>query len=230
MNELLKSKKIASDKDLTGLRKFFDNIESHVRSLQGLGIKSKSNGSLLASIILERLPHKLKLIISQNLKSEIWDLDKTLLLINGELRAQESCIIPSNIFNSISNDEKQGGKKNLSHFESLTSGSALYSNQTHQNKCVFCRGRHWSDKCKVISEPEARKEYLREGNRCFLCLNQSSIGRNCSKTKTCYYCKGLHNSAICTKKKDSLEKLGNPTDETNANAVHNKTPVLLQTA
>ena len=127
-NELLKSKKITSDKDLTGLRKFFDNIESHVRSLQGLGIESKSYGSLLAPIILERLPDQLKLIISRNLKSEIWDLHKILLLINEELRARESCILPSNSFNSISNDEKQGGKNNLSHFESPTSGSALYAN------------------------------------------------------------------------------------------------------
>ena len=47
---------------------------------------------------------------SRNLKSEIWDLDNFLLLINEELRAQESCIIPSNSFNSTSNDEKQGGK------------------------------------------------------------------------------------------------------------------------
>ena len=229
MNKLLKSKKITSDKDLNGLCKFFDNIKSHVRSLQAIGIESRSYGSLLAPIILEILPHQLKLIISRNLKSEIWDLDKILLLINEELRTQESCIIPSNSFNSISNDEKQGGN-NLSHFESPTSGSALYANQTHQHKCVFCRGNHWSDKCKVISDPETRKEYLRKGNRCFLCLNQSHISRNCSKAKTCYYCEGLHNSTICAKKKDSLEKSGNPADETNTNAVHNKTPVLLQTA
>ena len=58
MNELLKSKKITSDKDLTGLRKFFDNIESHLRSLQSLGIESKNYGSLLAPIILDRLPHQ----------------------------------------------------------------------------------------------------------------------------------------------------------------------------
>ena len=230
MNELLKSKKITSDKDLTGLCNSFDNTESHVHSLQGLGIESKNYGSLLAPIILERLPHQLKVIISRNLKSELWDLDKILWLINDELRAQESCIFPSNSFNSTSNDQKQGGKNNLSYFESPTSGSALYSNQTHQNKSAFCRGNHWSDKCKVISEPEARKEYLRKGNGCFLCLNQSHISRNCPKTKTCYYCKDLHNSTICTKKKDDLEKLGNPTDDTNTNAVHNKTSVLFQTA
>ena len=35
---------------------------------------------------------------------------------------------------------------------------------------------------------------------------------------------------LYTKKKDSLEKSGNPTDETNTNTVLNKTPVLLQTA
>ena len=40
----------------------------------------------------------------------------------------------------------------------------------------------------------------------------------------------MRNFTICAKKKDSLEKSGNPTDETNTNAVHNKTPVLLQTA
>ena len=74
-------------------------------------------------------------------------------------------------------------------------------NQTHQNKYVFGCGNHWSDKCKVISELETRKEYLRKGNRCFLCLNQSHTSRNCSKTKTSYYCKGLHNSAICAKRK-----------------------------
>ena len=90
LNELLKSKKITSDKDLTGLHKFFYHIESHVRTLQGLGIESKNYGSLLAPIILGRLSHQLKLIITRNLKDEIWDLDKILLLINEELRARES--------------------------------------------------------------------------------------------------------------------------------------------
>ena len=160
----------------------------------------------------------------------MWDLDKILFRSNEEVRARESCIIPSNSFNSISNDEKQGGKNNLSNFESSTSGSALCFDQKHQNKCAFCRGNHWSYKCKVISKPEAKKEYLRKRNRCFLCLNQSQIRRNCAKTKTCYHCNGLHNSAICTKSKDRTEKLGNPTDETTTNAVHNKTHVLLQKA
>ena len=50
------------------------------------------------------------------------------------------------------------------------------------------------------------------------------------KQKHATIVKVLRNFTICAKKKDSLEKSGNPTDETNTNAVHNKTPVLLQTA
>ena len=53
MNELLKSKKVRPGTDLTGLRRFFENIESHLRSLQGLFIESKNYGSLLTSTILE---------------------------------------------------------------------------------------------------------------------------------------------------------------------------------
>ena len=133
-------------------------------------------------------------------------MDKFLWLINEESRARESCIIPSNNFNSISDDEKQVCKNNLSYFESPASVSALYSNQTHQNKCVFCHGSHYSNKCDVVSEPQARKEYLRKDSRCFLSLNQSHISRNCPKTKTCYYCKGLYNSnsKIFSKSRETL--------------------------
>ena len=185
----------------------FNNIKLHVRSLQELGIESKNYDSLLAPIMLERLPHQLKLIISQNLKSEIWALDKTSLLINEKLRAPESCIIPRNSFNSVSTDEQQGGNNNLSHFESPGSGSVLYSNQMHQNMCVFCSDHHWSNKCVVISKPEARKEYLRKGCRCFLCLNQIHIVGKCPKTKTCYYCRSLHNSAVCNTKNEKFGTL-----------------------
>ena len=54
----------------------------------------------------------------------------------------------------------------------------------------------------MIADPEARKEFLKKGKRCFLCLNVDHVGRNCTKSKSCFYCKGMHNSAICHNKKD----------------------------
>ena len=78
MNELLKLKRIASDRDVKAIRLFYDDIESHVRSLDRLGINSQEYGALLVPFIIERLPHQLKLIIGRNIKDKIWDLTKIL--------------------------------------------------------------------------------------------------------------------------------------------------------
>ena len=54
MNELLKIKYVKSDKDVAGLRQFYDTLEVHVRSLLSLNVDSQSYGTLLSPIIMER--------------------------------------------------------------------------------------------------------------------------------------------------------------------------------
>ena len=179
MNELLKLKRITSDRDVRSIRKFYDDIESHVRSMDGLGVNINDYGALLAPVIIERLPHQLKLVIGRNIKDEVWDLTKILTVINDELVARENCI--------MSTDEK-GGKNNLSEngmIENPFSGSALTSQQKTKNKCVFCKGSHWSDKCEVITDPCARKDFLKSAKRCFLCLKEGHLSRNCQNKRTC---------------------------------------------
>ena len=61
--------------------------------MDGLGINSQEYGALLAPVIIERLPHQLKLIIGQNVKDKIWDLTKILSVINEELITRENCSI-----------------------------------------------------------------------------------------------------------------------------------------
>ena len=61
--------------------------------MDGLGINSQEYGALLAPVIIERLPHQLKLIIGQNVKDKTWDLTKILSAINEELIARENCSI-----------------------------------------------------------------------------------------------------------------------------------------
>ena len=76
--------------------------------------------SLLAPVIIERLPHQLKLITGRNIKEKIWDLTKVLSVINEELIARENCSVT---------DEK-GGKSYLFsnyHNENPVSGSTLCS-------------------------------------------------------------------------------------------------------
>ena len=71
-----------NNEDLSGLRKFFDDVTSHVRSLVNLGVERRTYGSLLCPIILEKLPNELRLVISRNNNENNWSFTKTLGLIN----------------------------------------------------------------------------------------------------------------------------------------------------
>ena len=81
MNELLNIKKVERDRDLQGLRRLDDDIESHVRSLRSLDVGDDNYGSLLTPIIMERLPHQFKLTISRQVGDDTWDLTQLLRLV-----------------------------------------------------------------------------------------------------------------------------------------------------
>ena len=93
-----------NNKGLSGLRKFFDDVTSHLRSLVNLGVESGTYGPLLCSIILEKLPNELRLIISRNNNENSWDFTKILDLINVELKAREACVVPSHTTAESKND------------------------------------------------------------------------------------------------------------------------------
>ena len=68
-----------------GLGKFYDDVESNVRSLRNLGIDSKSYGSLLSTLIFQKHPKDIKLTISRKIETDIWNLTKVFDLICLEL-------------------------------------------------------------------------------------------------------------------------------------------------
>ena len=200
MEKLANLRVLSSDANINGLQKLFDEIESNVRSLESLGVKANIYGSLLVPIITNRLPHQLKLVASRNLSSDLWDLTELLKIMKLEITARENCEY---------NSDRIGKNDNFMSEDCLGSASALCSqSEKRAETCVFCKGDHWSDRCSVITDMEVRKILLRNHKRCFICLNQGHISQNCSKKNGCYFCKGLHNSAICNSR-DKKETPGN---------------------
>ena len=136
---------------------------------------------MLSSIILEKLPPEIKLLITRNMNQDIWDLTQMLEIFNQELKARETCLPSAPV------------GKNFE-FESKYTGSALYSSTAsrRQNptkspvKCIFCKGEHWSDKCNIVTDPIARKEFLKNNNLCFRCLKKDHLSRNCKRSKTVF--------------------------------------------
>ena len=64
--------------DIRSVRRLYDTIESHIRSLQALGVESKSYGSLLVPVIMNKIPEEMRLIVSRNFDQSTWDVDSML--------------------------------------------------------------------------------------------------------------------------------------------------------
>ena len=47
---------------------------------------------MLSSIILEKLPPEIKLLITRNMNQDIWDLTQMLEIFNQEFKARETCL------------------------------------------------------------------------------------------------------------------------------------------
>ena len=199
MNNLLKLKPVTKDRDIKGLRTLYDNIETQARSLESLGIDSANYGALLAPVIMEKIPHFIRLIINRSVKE--WDLKLMLNVLREELQARENCGNTGERYSEhqTKNEEQMNYGKNVTYYsressQPNTASSLLVGTPS----CVFCRGQHFSDKCNLISDVEARKGFLRKAGKCFLCLRSGHVLRDCDRKKSCYYCKKFsHHSAIC---------------------------------
>eukprot|EP00794_Sanderia_malayensis_P016989 gene16989-18701_t len=190
MEALLKMNHVPSMKDAKSLRKLYDEIEIHVRSLKSLGVHSEQYGTLLIPIVMNKMPEEIRLSISKELKSENWTLDDILRLFCLELEARERC----NLTPGMGQRPPQA-RQPASH----TTTSALLSTggPTTSITCSFCRQKHLSAKCPVVTEPSSRKEILKKQGRCFVCLKRGHLSRECQSNVRCFSCGRRHHSSIC---------------------------------
>ena len=114
--------KAERDRYLQGMHKLYDNIESHACSLRSLDVNDDNYGSLLAPIILERVPHQFKLTISKQVEDDTWNVTQLLCLIRDKLKARENCLTPDNSFTRNLQDTYKVGKK----FDSTYTGAGLH--------------------------------------------------------------------------------------------------------
>ena len=75
-------------------------------------------------------------------------------------------------------------------------------------------------KCTKITSVETRRGLLRTFARCFVCLKNGHVSKNCDSTYKCNKCSSRHHISIC----DNLK------EKTAVNVSTNKNSILLQTA
>ena len=72
--------------DLKSLRHLF---ESNVRGLKALGVASSTYVGLMSSVLINKLPAELRLIISRELGDGEWEFEALMVLFETELSARE---------------------------------------------------------------------------------------------------------------------------------------------
>ena len=166
MDALLQVECVTSSQNIRALRRLFDNISSHVRSLKSLGVEPESYGSLLCPVLITncKLPADLQLIISRKVSDTDWKL---------EIIARERLGV---------NQSRPPARRN--EYKSPPTATTLVSGETSSNTtpCCYCNQLHLPTNCSTVVQVEARKQSLRRSGRCFSCLRKGHLGRICRST------------------------------------------------
>ena len=188
MDILLNTDAVTSQYNLKALRQLYDLVESHIRSLRSLGVPADSYGTLLSSVLLNKLPQEFRLIISRKTGNDDWNLDFIMKEMEEEIKARErSALNPASLGTPVRRSTKE-----------VPTAAALFS-RTYTQSCCYCQQEHCSDKCGVVTQVEARKQVLKKAGRCFVCLRRGHIGRECRSRSRCSNCGGRHHLTICLK-------------------------------
>ena len=122
VDDLINMAPFHSNHDLRGMRQLYDLVEVHVRGLKVLGVPSESYGSLLSSVLMNKVPQEVRLIISREVKGGNWELDRLLAVMHQELEARERA--------AQGNHNPQPDppfRRNKQHWKGPPSASSLFS-------------------------------------------------------------------------------------------------------
>ena len=89
MDTLLEIESVSSADNIKALRHLYDQVEFQVRSLKSLEVPLDSYGNLLSSLLMNRLPQDLCLIISREIGDEEWNIDQLMNIVECEVSARE---------------------------------------------------------------------------------------------------------------------------------------------
>jgi len=179
---LLNVDAVMSQCNIKGLRHLYDLVESQVRGLRALGIPPDSYGSLISSVLINKLPQELCLIVSCEARGEEWELNELMKIIEGEIETRERATVTKST-NGVP-----------------PTGTALMSCGTSTTiSCSYCHQPHASNSCPtVVTDTTEQKCILKTSGRCFVCLRKYHMGCDCCSNSRCTKCNRRNHVSIYT--------------------------------
>ncbi|CAG7702400.1 unnamed protein product, partial [Allacma fusca] len=179
-----------SNKWTKNLRNTYDNIESNLHALEGVG-ENIQNNTILYSMIMKKFPFDI--IMKADLDVASNDLSELRQKV-GELIWKQEQYCGTNWSESSDNNP------NKKDFFKGTTESLITGDRKPSKKCIYCgETSHYSDECSKITTLEDRRKKL--NGRCIICLNPGHLAKDCTVNKPCVHCKKRrsHHRSLCIK-------------------------------
>ena len=97
----------------------------------------------------------------------------------------------------VYSEQRQPSPQEQKRREGGTTHALLTGGDANCPTCTFCEGKHPSRDCQTVPDVQARKNLLKKYGRCFVCLGNDHISRNCSAMFKCHNCKDRRHVSIC---------------------------------
>lgn len=198
--------KSSGSKYIASLWKMQDQLNTHVRSLEALGVKGGQYGVVLTPVILSRLPQEIRMEWSRDGSGHEGDLSWLMTFLQKEIERRERS---HSYRDSCCTEETRSGPL-ASEKRKVTPGTAsvlVSSSAPVMTRCVFCGKSHPSEKCFSLCKLTRAEleDKVRSFDLCFRCFNKGHTSKGC-KSK-CSKCRGNHNVLFCLK--DQPRELSN---------------------
>ena len=137
---------VTSPYNVKALRHLHDVVESNIRSLRAQRVTAETYGSLLASVLMNKLPSDLRLIIRRKIGEADWQLDTIMTELLQKVEARERA---NPLLSSIQTTRRRVVGK--------TPPTAATLFMVDKSHCCYCNGSHTHERCDQVNNPEECK-------------------------------------------------------------------------
>ena len=210
--------------EISSLKSFYDYVQTHIRSLEVLGVEQKTFDAMTLPLLLSKLPERIKLRFSEKASDSSWTVETLLDLLLTEIHNRDRCQSFASTSNKINSHNQKPFNRNTDP-PRLNSTMRAFSNVSREIKCSLCDGNHLAKLCDKYRTVAERREQAQKLKLCFCCLKSDHFSKNCNYT--CSYCKEKHHISLCQNSKYNFKAVSKNVKCTTARC---DTNVLLQTA
>ena len=196
--------------DFDSLQEFYDQTESHIRGLEALGHSQDQYGTLLAPLIINKLPEDVRQPMTRTNGGSDWTLPAIRSLFKKELdvRRKSSSSSGQNFAMTFATPTTNPPQR-----KSGTFRTPIGRPNPHPPSCIYCDDKHPPHQCRRVTDVTRRKQIVTEKRLCFNCLSSQHGVRNCPSRFRCRKCKGKHHSSICSPPPTSSSNLSQVVSE-----------------